>query len=296
MLAQVVKDQLALSSVCVMYVNNAYGQGLAENFAAAYEDSGGQITAQVPHAESGTTFTSELNQCVSGGPEALVAISYPTGQAEVYLKEAVEGSLIDKFVFVDGTKSDKMFNSLGFENFDGMSGTSPGALPPSQFTNKFDEAFTTEYGAIYQKSFVRETYDAVIAIALAAEAAGSTDSTDIRDALRDIANAPGTLVAPPPQGIADALKAVADGEDVDYSGASGSVEFDENGDVSLGAIEVWHVDAANKKLVTDNSFKVDLAAGTVEEITPTSTRSVQPSVDAQAWVAALPELPRWSIF
>src|SRR3989338_567515 len=129
-----------------MYVNNAYGLGLSENFATAYTDAGGEVTAQVSHADqtAATTYVSELTQCVAGGPEALVAISYPVGQGQIYLKEALAHGIIAKFVFVDGTRDDEMFTTLGWENFDGMKGTSPGALPPSDFTTKFNDLYEAE--------------------------------------------------------------------------------------------------------------------------------------------------------
>ncbi len=265
-------EELGYTKVCTMFVNNPYGQGLSENFAAAFT---GEVTAQVPHAESGTTFASELNQCTAGEPEALVAISYPQGQADVYLKEALEGGIIDKFVFVDGTKDGAMFSTLGWDKFDGMKGTAPSALETEQ-GQLFDDLYREEYGRGYDVPFVRESYDAAVVIALAAEAAGSTDPSAIRDALRDVANAPGDVFGPGPEGIQGALEAIRAGKDIDYQGASGSVEFDENGDILVGAIEVWRIDAAaglanpddpSKGLVTEKTFKVDLEAGTVEEIT-----------------------------
>ena len=276
-LAKLIED-LGYDTVCTMFVNNAYGQGLSENFAAAYT---GTVTAQVSHADqtAATTYLSELNQCVAGDPQALVAISYPVGQADVYLKEALENNLIDTFVFVDGTKDDEMFGKLGWENFDGLSGTAPGALPPSTFTTKFDELYEAEYGSLYQVPFTREAYDAVIAIALAAEKAGSVDPTAIRDSLRDVANAPGADVAAPPGGIADALEAIRNGEDINYTGASGSVEFDENGDVLVGAIEIWSIDAAAQGFVTQKSYKVDLEAGTLEEIAAAGAMRIDPALD-----------------
>jgi ABC-type branched-subunit amino acid transport system substrate-binding protein len=275
-LAKLVED-LGFEKVCTMYVNNAYGLGLSENFAAAFT---GEVTAQVSHPDqtAATTYESELNKCVEGGPEALVAISYPVGQAQIYLKEALEKDIIDTFVFVDGTKDDEMFTNLGWDTFDGMKGTSPGALPPSDFTAKFDEQYTAEYGSLFKVPFTREAYDAVMVIALAAEKAGSVDPTAIRDALRDVGNAPGTQVASAPEGIAAALEAVRNGEDIDYNGASGSVEFDDNGDVLLGAIDVWHVDAATKGFVTEKTYKVDLAANTIEEL-PAAAR-IDPGFDA----------------
>jgi branched-chain amino acid transport system substrate-binding protein len=294
-LAQLVEDQ-GYSSVCVMFVNNAYGQGLSDAFVEEFEALGGTVTNSVSHPDqtAATSYAAELDQCVEGGPEALVAMSYPTGQAEVYLREAISGGLIDQFVFVDGTKDDEMFSALGWDDFDGLRGTGPGALPPSQFTEAFDAAYEEEHGDLYQAAFTREAYDAVIAIALAAEMAGSTEGAAMRDALREIGNTPGEVVGEPPEGIATALEAVRNGEDVDYTGASGSVEWDENGDVVLGAIEIWSVDAASQKLVVEENYRVDLAADEIEPIeaaspaggeegspTPESSRQLGPTPD---WV------------
>ena len=63
----------------------------------------------------------------------------------------------------------------------------------------------------------------------------------IRDALRRVANPPGEAVGPGVEGIARALALIAEVEDVNYEGASGPVDFDENGDVT-GPIEVWKIE------------------------------------------------------
>ena len=79
-------------------------------------------------------------------------------------------------------------------------------------------------------------------VALAAAKAGSTtDAVAIRDALRSVANPPGEVVGPGVEGIKRALMLIAEGKDVNYEGAAGSVDFDENGDVS-GTIEIWKVE------------------------------------------------------
>ncbi len=266
-LAQLVSEDLGLTSVCYMYVNNAYGQGLGDQFAESFAALGGTVTAGVPHDDAELiSYSSELTQCTSGDPEALVAISYPTGQAMVYLREALEGDVIDNFVFVDGTKEDDIFATLGWDLFDGMLGTSPGALE-SGFGDAFDEAFIAEFGSIYQTPFVRESYDAVIAMALGAQQAGTnTDATAIRDSLRDSANAPGTVYGPGEDDIAAALAAIAAGDDIDYQGASGSVDFDDAGDIAFGAIEVWQVNAAGESLDTIRRVSVDLVTGEILDL------------------------------
>jgi ABC-type branched-subunit amino acid transport system substrate-binding protein len=270
-LAQMVSEDLGFTSVCAMYVNNAYGQGLVNQFEKSFTEAGGTLTAKVPHDDAqAVSYQAQLQECTAAGPEALVAISYPVGQATVYLREAIEGGLIDQFVFVDGTKDDEMLSELGWEQFDGMKGTAAGALK-LEFGDEFDTNYEAEYGEAYQVPFVREAFDAVVVSALAAAAAGTnTDGAAIRDALRDVSNAPGTEYGPgiieSPTDLTAALEAAAGGEDIDYSGASGSVDFDDNGDVLFGAIEVWSVDAANEDLVTEEIFAVDLEAGTVESI------------------------------
>ena len=270
-LAQMVSEDLGFTSVCAMYVNNAYGQGLVNQFEESFTEAGGTVTAKVPHDDAqAVSYQSQLQECTAGDPEALVAISYPVGQATVYLREALEGPLIDQFVFVDGTKEDDIFAELGWDQFDGMKGTAAGALK-LEFGEEFDDNFEAEYGEPYSSPFVREAFDAVVVTALAAAAAGTnTDSVAIRDALRDVSNEPGTEYGPgiieSPEDLSAALEAAAGGEDINYSGASGSVDFDESGDVLFGAIEVWSIDAANEDLVTEEIFSVDLVTGEVESI------------------------------
>jgi ABC-type branched-subunit amino acid transport system substrate-binding protein len=130
----------------------------------------------------------------------------------------------------------------------------------------FEAAYKAEYGATPPLPFMREIYDAVYLVALAAETAGSTDPTAIRDAIRDVANAPGEMVAPGTDGYKAALTLLADGKDINYEGAAGPVDLDKNGDVLIGAIEEWHVDAAAENLVTDAVFKVDLQTGEITKV------------------------------
>ena len=109
----------------VMFINNAYGQGLADQFEETFTSLGGAVTAKVPHEDSQPTFTSELEKATDGDPDVLVAISYP-GQAEIYLRESLEGGYSDSFLFVDATKSPGMIEVVGWDALDGTLGTAPG--------------------------------------------------------------------------------------------------------------------------------------------------------------------------
>jgi ABC-type branched-subunit amino acid transport system substrate-binding protein len=237
-LARVAQEQ-GYSTVGIMYINNAYGDGLTAQFEETFNSLGGTVTAKVAHEETQPTFTSELEKATEGDPDVLIAISYP-GQAEIYLRESLEGGYADNFLFVDATKSPEMMEVVGWAALDGTLGTAQGA-PDSPALQAFQSAYDATYGEEVQHPFTSETYDATVLIALAAAKAGTTtDSTAIRDALRSVANPPGEVVGPGIAGIIKALELIAAGEDINYEGAAGTVDFDENGDV-VGYIEVWQV-------------------------------------------------------
>ena len=230
----------------IMLINNAYGEGLADQFEETFASLGGRVTGRVPHEDSQPTYTSELEKATEGDPDVLLAISYP-GQAEVYLRESLEGGYSDTFLFVDGTKSPDMMEVVGWDALEGMLGTAQGSPPDRPSLREFQSSYATVHGATPRHPFIAESYDAAVLIALAAAKAGTTtDSVAIRDALRSIANPPGEEVGPGVEGIKKALMLIDEGKDINYEGAAGTVDFDENGDVT-GYIEIWKVEGGQIK-------------------------------------------------
>jgi ABC-type branched-subunit amino acid transport system substrate-binding protein len=261
-LARLANDA-AFSEVCTMFINTEYGRQLSNAFATEFQALGGTVTDQVPHESGQATYANELQRCK--GTQALAAIAYPE-TAGVFLREAIEQSITDEFLFVDGTKSDTMLDQLGWDNFDGTKGTSPSDLP-TQPLGGFTDRYKAKYGPLPRLPYIKEVYDAVYVIALAAEAAGSTDPTAMRNKLREIANAPGKQFEPGSDNYKQAVAALKEGDDIDYEGVVGPFEFDDKGNPQIGAVEWFHVDAPNKKLVTDKVFRVHLAKKEVTDIT-----------------------------
>ncbi len=266
MLARLAQDE-ALTKVCTMYINSAYGQGLSNAFAKNFKLLGGTVTAEVPHESAQATYASELQKCA--GADALAAMAYPQS-AGVFLREAKEGNTVPKFLFVDGTKDDKMLEALGWQNFDGVRGTAPSSLPTAE-AKSFNDRYKAAYGELPPRPFIKEAYDAVYLVALAAEQAGSTDSKAIRDSLRKVADG-GAKVTPGTDGFKAAVADIKANKDIDFDGTTGPLTLDDAGDPSVGAIEWWHVDAAKKTLVTDKKWKVNLLNGEVTDITEVSNQ------------------------
>ena len=132
-----------------------------------------------------------------------------------------------------------LVRSLGGDRLGDMFGTGPASAPASAASAAWEAAYLAEYGALPVLSYVKEAYDATVALALAAQAAGRTDGTAIRNRLRAVGGSPGTVVIAGPRGVAEGLRILADGGEIDYEGASGSVDWDENGDLRRGHIGIW---------------------------------------------------------
>ena len=260
-LAQVAND-LGYENVATLYINNAYGEGLSTVFAETFESLGGTVSASVPIEGGQASYTSELRQASQGGATVLMAMSYPE-TAGVYLREAVEGQFFEEFMFVDGTKNQEMFDDLGADNFEGNYGTAPGAPgTPSQTT--FKELYTSKLGGEPSSLFISEAFDAAAILALAIAEAGSEDGDDIKTAIRKVANAPGEKVGP--GDLAKALQLISEGKDIDYVGAAGEQEMDENGDV-LNTIEIWKIEggqvtSTGNFVSAGDSIQLDAGPGT----------------------------------
>ena len=237
----------------ILYVNNAYGQGLAEVFKESFEKYGGKVLAMVPHDEKASeSYTAELKKALAGNPDRLLAYSYPE-HAKVYLKEAIEFFKFGKFFFCDGTKSEDILKALGAKRVNGQKGTAPGTLGGEPF-KKFNEFYKAEFGRLPPKPFITNAYDGAAVIGLAAYAAKvkglPLTSKNIRDNMRAVANPPGEVVIPGEFEKAFAL--LKQGKAINYEGAAGSTDFDKYGDV-VTPIEIWEYrDGQLKTLRTES--------------------------------------------
>ncbi|RKX81758.1 MAG: amino acid ABC transporter substrate-binding protein, partial [Spirochaetes bacterium] len=153
----------------VLWINNAYGQGLLQEFKKSFEKNGGQVVAAVPHDEKpAPTYVSELKKIMASRPDVMLALGYP-GQATVYLKEFFEAGYNKqtKLLFCDGTKSVKMPKSLGPKNLAGFVGTAPGSAGGKSL-DIFKADYKAKYGELPPLPYMSNYYDSVIIAGLAA--------------------------------------------------------------------------------------------------------------------------------
>jgi len=232
------------NTVSILAINNDYGNGLVESFSSAHEDLGGIVANNgnaTLYAPDATTFDSEVIAAFSNEPDAVMVVAYPeTGS--LILKAAFEQGLLDgstQLILTDGMKDDSIADLVGKTAdgsyiVSGVIGTAPSAGGPAldTFTSTYKTAFNDRDPGVFDPN----TWDAAAVLVLAAEAAQSTDGEQIRNSVNTVANAPGTEVTD----VCEALALVREGTDINYQGASGTIDFDLQGDV-VGRYDVWTI-------------------------------------------------------
>ncbi|HEY3144947.1 MAG TPA: ABC transporter substrate-binding protein [Dongiaceae bacterium] len=243
-LAKLTMDQ-GVKKVALTYANNDYATPLAKAFAESYKALGGTITAEVKHEEKQPSYTTELATLAKDQPDALVIIAYAGDSGLTLVKEALENGLFKRFIGTDGLRDNMLIEKIGADNLKDSFFTSPSS-PKSEAADKFNQLYTDKYKTTKDKIFIGQVYDSVMLAALAIQQAGSTDRTKVRDALRSVANPPGEAVGP--GDWAKAVELIKAGKDIDYTGATGSMDFDDKGDVA-GVIGHFVVDGTGYKEV-----------------------------------------------
>ncbi|GGB53455.1 branched-chain amino acid ABC transporter substrate-binding protein [Roseibium aquae] len=212
--------------VAVAYINNDYGTGLAQAFRAEFEAQGGEIAGFAAHEEGKASYRSNLADLASGGANTLVLFDYGDGTGLTMLRQALENGFFETFIGGDGMKSNAPINELGAENLSTFFASAP-VGEASNSLETFNAAFT-EAGGDPDAIFVTTAYDAAFMLALALEKAGG-DKEGVSAALREISNGEGEPILPGEW--AKAKELIAAGTAIDYKGAAGDHNFDENGDV-----------------------------------------------------------------
>ena len=250
-LAQLVTEA-GYSNVAVLYINNDYGEGLAQSFGEAFSEKDGEVSASLAYEPGNASYRGELSKASGKGAEALIMIGYPENGITI-LRQALEEGYFKEFIYTDGLKAPEIIDAIGAEYLNGSFGIAPQAMSDSAAAQTYLDAYKEMFGQVPPKPYIDTSYDAAFVLALAVEKAGTTDSVAVRDALRDVANPPGTQILPGQW--AKAVKLLEKGKDIDYVGASGSINFDAAGDVS-GTFAKWMI--TDGKIETVKVFEPEM--------------------------------------
>jgi ABC-type branched-subunit amino acid transport system substrate-binding protein len=212
--------------------NDEYGSAFTENFRSSWEALGGTIGEEVIYDPEQPSYNSEAQQITRGNPDAFVIIDFPQTFVKVGPALQRTGSWDPTKAWgTDGLASSDLPNEVDPQIIEGMRGTAPGAPEKGEA----EEAFRTLYENseprdVQTQTFDAQQFDATILCYLTAVAAGSTEGSEMADQIHEITSPPGTQYTW--EQLPEMIDLLQGGEDIDYEGASGSANINEDGDAT----------------------------------------------------------------
>lgn len=250
-LADVVERELGGTDAVLALAarNDAYGQGFIDRFREAWEAKGGSVTGTTLYDPEQPSYNSEAGEIVAGDPDAYVIIDFFETYGRMGASLVRTGAFDAGRLFTaDGLASDRIPDTIPARALIGARGTRPGIPESGEVVSTFGRIYD-EAGGAPRQTFDAQNFDATMLCFLAALAAGSDDSAAIAEQMQAVSSPPGTKFTF--LNLADGIRMIARGEEVDFDGVTGPIDFDDNGDPSTATYEVYRYDPQGVLRVED---------------------------------------------
>ncbi len=240
------------TTVALMALQDPYGEGLLKFTKEPLVDAGAEVVAEVVYDPKAQSFDAEVQQVVTAAPEAVVVIGFD--ESASILTGLFEAGLTPdttKIYLVDGNVG----NALGEKFADpGVLAGIKGTLPAAEITTEFKDRLLTVDPGLIDFSYGPETYDAVIIMALATEAAGSDDPAQIAARINGVTRDGEKCTT-----FAECKELLAAGTDIDYDGPSGPQSFGPAGEPTEASYAILSY-ASDSNAIDDDATVYKFAA------------------------------------
>lgn len=229
------------SNVAIVARADDYGAGLADATATALENAGATVALNEDYDPLAREFNAVVSSVEAAQPDAVVVIAFEEGGQ--ILQGMFEAGLTPDAVGVygaDGVRSadlGSIVNEADPTVIAGMKGTAPASADNPDFITRLQE-FAPD---LEETQFAPQVYDCAVTLALAAEAAGSVNAADFKSEVNGV-----TMEGTACTSFEECKGLLENGEDIDYNGMSGPLDFTEAGEPSTATIEVYEFDDAGE--------------------------------------------------
>ncbi len=201
----------------------------------------------------------------SSGPDLLVVIGYPQSGTQLFRDYYSDTDANHDVIVPDGLRDDDLPNQVG-NAMSNVVGTAPGAAGPNRdaFTQMFNEQYGNDPGV-----FTPHTFDSMAVQMLANAMAGENSGPAIKGYIRQVAQSGGTEIGP--SNLAEGVRLAANGENVQYEGASSVVDFDQRGDPASATYNIWEFQEGGGTTNTDSLDFSGSPGGPMEGVGPGGT-------------------------
>jgi ABC-type branched-subunit amino acid transport system substrate-binding protein len=236
-------------------LDSTYGKVLIKSFEEAWRAKGGRVGKTTTYRSDATTVAPQGDALAAGNPDAWVFFDF----AETYVRlgqELLKDKKADwspRKTFGTDALANARLPSIGPLVSNGLSGVAISAPEQGKAAEAFDAAFKRT-GGVTRQTFDAQEFDAVVLCYLSAVAAGSTKGADMKDELRAITAAPGrkyTFLE-----LDQAIRALEDGQDIDYEGVSGPIELSAEGDATAGVYDIYQYRGGKLQIVDQIAIPV----------------------------------------
>ncbi len=227
------------STAGIIYIDNSYGKGLKNAFKTAFGLD--KILIEVAFPENpGTGFSYKLviDSVLATNPDMVFVIAYYKSGASIINTLITENHTTDNWYGSEALKNNDFLTEAG-NSANGLNGVAP-LISAGKSANFFRTNFINIYGEqTFDALWGGYTYDAMALLGLAIKKAGEYTPNAIKNALSEISNPPGdTIYAGEWE---KAFNILDNGGEINYQGASGDIDFDQNGDVTDTRYEIWEI-------------------------------------------------------
>lgn len=242
-------NNLQKKTAAIFYLDNVYGRGLTEEFRKSFEALGGKIISQEKYSPmvnlQSFDVTERLQMLMKTKPDILYIISNEVDMVNIS-KKLNNPDLYKAgkplFMGTDALKGKTLIESGDLSQLDGMYGTAKSALSDWAFI----ENYKNRYGKVPTYTEAADAYDIVYLMAISMLAANTDNVDEVAKQFSAISRGGKIVTA---KDLQDIRKMLNDKLDINYTGISGEIDFDDNGDVTSADYEIWQI--KDGKFVTE---------------------------------------------
>lgn len=211
----------------VLHSDNLFDQAAADAFAAAFERAGGQMHSRHEFGLDATSYPGVAAEVAASDADAIVIIAVTGG-----------GQMVDEVISAGRNPATMpLYVSEGFlvdELAPGLRGVTTAVKPDSAATFFHDALASAAPGD--NNTYAAHAYDCAVVIGLAALQAQSPIAADWIGLVNDITRDGAVCTT-----YGNCASLIEQGENIDYDGASGPLEFSDVGEPTIGVFDVFEI-------------------------------------------------------
>ncbi len=243
-----------VAKVAVVYVNDAYGEGLANVFQNAWLETNTNTARLIPFDNDDNNDWGAIAADVDGfAPDAIVMVAITANRTVKFIAEmaALPGLQTLPLYLTDGSKDAEILLNAGLDAtvrsiiFNQVVGTAPAGPDPTSaafnlFRGNYDSAFDEDPTGF---AFVANAYDAAYVgaagIVFAAQDGTAYDGRDVAAGMARLVGGANTVEVAKSQWSAIKSGMTSGEKAIDIVGISGALDFDPALGEAAAPIEVW---------------------------------------------------------